>query len=159
MITIACLKCSHALRVIGDDKEAHALVGEGCELWPDKFRCFDCGAKAQGVLTSEISEAEEQRLIVHELTPQEAFAAIKGMGIPEEHTCCAEVLEAMFEAVGIKVKGRPLHGTKRYVVDSLTFPDGRTVHLGASMMGALAFRITKKHSYVRAAEESFIHVD
>lgn len=158
MITIACLKCRHAMRVVGEDDETQTLVGRKSDLWPNKFKCFQCGAMAEGMLTVEISAAAWTRLIVHEVTPQEAFAAVNGMGIPEEHTCCAEVIEPMFEAVGVKVRGHQLPRTNRYVIEQLVFPDGRTVHLGAAMQGALAFRVTKKHSYVRAVEETR-HVD
>lgn len=150
MITIACTSasCAHALRVIGDEVETERLVGGGSTFHPDKYRCFNCGGAAQCFLSVEVSSLAERALVVTEATPQEAFAALNGMGLPSESTCCAEVLTALFEAQGIKVKGRQLPHTMRYVVDQLTFPDGRTVHLGASPFGALAYRITNKHSYV-----------
>lgn len=152
MITIACPKCLHALRVVGDIGEVDGLVGACSSFHPDKYACFQCGAKAECVLSAEVSTLADRVLTVHELTPQEAFAALCGMGIPEEMTCCSEVVEAMFEKQGIKVKGRQLPSTQRYVIDALVFPDGSTMHLGASVVGALAYRITKRHSYVRAVE-------
>lgn len=152
MITVACTKCPCAIRVIGDATEISTLVGAQSSFHPDAYVCYSCGEKAACVLSPEVSALAERNMCVHELTPQEAFAALNGMGVPEEATCCAEVLVPMFASVGIKVTGRQMPNTTRYAVDSLTFPDGRTVHLAASVVGALAYRITHKHSYVSAVE-------
>ena len=152
MITIACTTCSHALRVIGEAHEVDALVGAGSDQWPDKFTCFRCGEPALGVLTPEVSALADRALLLHLVNPQQAFAALHGMGLPSEATCCKEVIEPMFEACGIKVKGRQLPSTTRYVVHELTFPDGRTVYLGSSVAGPMVYRITEKHSYVDGME-------
>lgn len=157
MITIVCTYCSHALRVTSDAGEANQLVGAASDFHPDKYTCYHCGKPATCVLSAEISTMAEQALKVYEVSAQEAFAALNGMGIPSEHTCCAEVLEAMFEKHGFKLRGKQMEKTARYVVESIAFPDGTTVHLGASFNGALAYRITKHHSYTRAVEER--HVD
>ncbi len=60
MITIVCLKCSYALRVVGDDQETHQLVGQHCDMWPDKFKCYNCEALAHGMLSSELSAVAER---------------------------------------------------------------------------------------------------
>jgi hypothetical protein len=157
MITIACAACSHALSVTGEADEIETLVGSRSDFHPDKYKCYNCEAPADCVLTAEVSAAAFKNLTVYDVTPQEAFAALHGMGIPPEMTCCAEVIEGMFEKQGIKVTGYQMPRTSRYVLTALTFPDGSTVHLGASFPGALAYRITKKHSYVQAVETK--HVD
>lgn len=157
MITIVCTHCSHALRVTSEVAEADQLVGTGSSFHPDGYNCYHCEKSAMCVLSAEISELAEQALTVYEVTAQEAFAALNGMGIPAEYTCCTEVLENLFQKHGLKLKGRQMEKTARYVVDSITFPDGTVVHLGASFNGALAYRITKQHSYVRAVEK--LHVD
>ena len=151
MITIACTSCRHALRVIGDADETDVLVGTRSDGWPN-FKCFRCNADAIGVLTPEVSEAAEHTLLIHILTPQQAFAALNGMGLPEEATCCKEVIVPMFEACGIKVKGRQLPQTTRFVVHELEFPDGRTLYLGSSVAGPMVYRITEKYSYVDGME-------
>lgn len=148
MITIACRQCANALSVIGDAVEIETLVGSRSDFYPDKYKCFSCEGAADCVLTPEVSVAALRNLTVFEVTPQEAFAALMGMGIPAEMTCCAEVVEAMFEKQGLKVKGYQLPRTNRYVVHSITFPDGSTMHLGSAFQGALAYRISKPHSYV-----------
>jgi len=141
-----------SLTVIGEPAEVETLVGSRSDFHPDKYVCFECGLPAECLLTAEISAMAGRSLRINEVTPQEAFAALMGMGIPAEATCCAEVVEPMFEAQGIKVTGYQMPHTTRYVITALTFPDGRTMHLGAAFPGALAYRITKKHSYVEAVE-------
>jgi len=150
MITIACQSCAKALTVIGDNDEAAALVGHLSDFYPDKYKCFACEGQAACVLTAEVSEAALRSMTIFEVTPQEAFAALMGMGIPAEMTCCSEVVETLFEKQGIKANGYQIPKTNRYVMNSLTFPDGSTLHLGASAAGALAYRISKAHSYVKA---------
>jgi len=150
MITIACKQCPNALSVIGDADEVASLVGHLSDFYPDKYKCFSCESPADCVLTPEVSAAALRNLTIFEVTPQEAFAALMGMGIPAEMTCCSEVVEVLFERQGIKVNGYQVPKTNRYVMNSLTFPDGSTLHLGASAAGALAYRISKAHSYVKA---------
>jgi hypothetical protein len=158
MITIACVHCKNALVVVGEADEVDSLVGINSGFHPNNYVCFNCGKPATCLLSAEVSSVVSMAvLITHEVTPQEAFAALSGMGIPSEATCCAEVVEDMFLKQGIKVKGYQMPKTNRYVITSLTFPDGRVMHLGASFPGALAYRITKSHSYVEAVEAK--HVD
>lgn len=153
MITIVCASCAHALRVTGDAAEVETLVGTQSEYWPNKYRCFKCSKMAEGFLSPEISALAEKNLTMHNVTPQQAFAALNGMGLPSEATCCKEVIEPMFEACGIKVKGHQLPSTTRYVLHELTFPDGRTLYIGSSVAGPMVYRITEKHSYVEDNQE------
>jgi hypothetical protein len=150
MITIACRHCTNALAVTGDADEVASLVGHLSDFHPDKYKCFSCEKDADCVLTAEVSAAAMRNLTIFEVTPQEAFAALMGMGIPQEMTCCAEVVEAAFEKQGLKAKGYQVPKTNRYVLHALTFPDGSTMHFGSSFQGAVAYRISKAHSYVEA---------
>lgn len=152
MILIACTTCRKALRVSGDLGEMEPLVGQGSEYWPDKYPCFHCEGTAAGFLAPEISAAAMASLAITDVTVQEAFAALNGLGVPEERTCCAEVVEPLFEKQGIKVHGRQPRGTTRYLVAELEFPDGSRMFFGTSPQGALIYRITKKHSYLKAVE-------
>lgn len=153
MITIACTKCAHAIRVVGDVSEVDQLVGQRSDFWPDKYVCFHCGERCEGFLTPEISEFVLAKLNIFDLTPNEAFAALNGMGVPSEHTCCADVVVPLLEAQGIKVKGRELRGQQRYFLDEIHLPDGTKLFFGASPQGAVIYRITKPHSYVQAVEK------
>lgn len=154
MIVIACSKCSHALRVNGEVRDVDSLVGQGSEYWPDKYPCYNCGEKASGFLTPEVSALAMQALIITDVSPEEAFAALNGLGIPSERTCCEEVILPYFESVGIQVKGKQMRGQTRFILEELTFPDGTRMQIGASPQGAIIYRLVKRHSYVKAVEES-----
>jgi DNA-directed RNA polymerase subunit N (RpoN/RPB10) len=155
MILIACPSCNHALRVTGDPEEISYLLGEKSELWPDQYACFNCGKSAGHYLIAETTAAAMAMMHIVDLTPQEALAALSGFGLPGERTCCREVILPYFEQAGIKVKGQQPRGQQLFRVEELTFPDGTTMFLAPSAMGAVIFRIKKPHSY--AAEVDAVH--
>lgn len=150
MIAIVCTGCAHCLHVVGDVSEVDQLVGQRSDFWPDKYPCWNCGSQAQGFLSPEISAAAMEKLQIFHLTPQEAFAALMGMGLPEERKCCAEVVEALLQGVGLKVKGKEFRGLDRYFIDQIELADGTKLFLGSSPQGACVYRITKPHSYTKA---------
>ena len=152
MICIVCKDCGYALRVNGEVRDVDQLVGQSSDFWPNKYTCFSCGKQADGFLTPEVSSLALATLTVIDVTAEEAFAALNGMGIPEERTCCAEVVLPYFEDQGIKVKGKQPRGTQRYIVEELEFPDGTKMFFAPSPQGATIYRITRKHSYVQALE-------
>lgn len=152
MITVVCTVCNAALRVTGDMSEVDMLVGTRSEFWPDRYICFACGQPARSFLSPEVSAAVLAQLHIVDVNAQEAFAALNGLGVPDERTCCEEVVLPLFERQGIKVKGRQIRGARRYCVDELEFPDGTRLYLGASPQGALIYRVTKAHSYVEASD-------
>lgn len=149
MIAIVCTACKKMLNVVGEVSEVDMLVGQRSDFWPNKYVCFSCSGPAEGFLTPEVSAAAIRELDVYDVTPQEAFAALGGLGIPAERTCCADVVVPLFEAVGLKVKGKELRGMTRYFLDEIEMPDGTKLFLGASPHGAVIYRITRPHSYVR----------
>jgi hypothetical protein len=87
--------------------------------------------------------------------PQEAFAALSGLGVKDERTCCTEVIEPLFAEHGIKAHGRQLEGTVRYYLDSLEFKDGTRLHFAPSPHGAVIYRVTKGgHSYLKEVPDA-----
>ena len=150
MIAVVCTSCKNMLQVIGELSEVDHLVGQRSEFWPDKYKCFACGGSATGFLMPQISAAALGELNVHSVTAAEAFAALNGLGLPEERTCCADVIVPMLESLGLKVKGKEFRGTARYFLDELELPDGTKLFFGASPYGAAIYRITKPHSYREA---------
>lgn len=149
MISVVCTACNVALSVVGDVTEVDQLVGQRSEFWKDHYTCFRCNGGAEGFLTAEISAAALRELQVYNVTALEAFAAMNGLGIPEERNCCSDAIVPMFEALGIKVHGKEYRGMQRFFLNSIELPDGTTLHLGASPQGACIYRITKPHSYAR----------
>lgn len=150
MISIVCLECKKAIRVVGDVSEVDQLVGQRSEYWPDKYPCFSCGQLVHGYLTPEVSATAFGQLEVYDLSVQEAFAALNGLGVPDERSCCTDVVVPLLESVGLKVKGKEFRGVPRYFIDELELPDGTKLHLGASAQGAAVYRVTKPHSYRKA---------
>ncbi len=153
MILIACSHCSYALRVTGPLEELDTLVGQRSDYWPDKYPCFHCDQIAAGFLLPEVSAVAMATLVISDVTPQEAFAALHGLGTPTEQTCCPEVLEQLFGNLGITLVGNQLSGTSRFRLDALALPGGTKVHFGASPQGAVIYRIVNRHSYVAGTPE------
>lgn len=153
MILLACEHCNHALRVTGDPTEIEYLLGEQSDLWPNQYPCFNCGKKAGYFLIAEVTTAAMALMTIVDLNPQEAFAALTGFGMPGERTCCREVVLPYFEQLGIKVKGGQPRGQSIFRVEELTFPDGTTMFLAPSAMGAVIFRVKKPHSYANGVSD------
>lgn len=150
MISIVCIDCKKAIRVVGEVSEVDQLLGQRSEYWPDKYPCFSCGQLVMGYLTPEVSSVAFAELQVYDLPVTEAFAALNGLGLPEERTCCADVVVPLLESVGLKVRGKEYRGLARYFIDELELPDGTRLFLGASPQGAAVYRVTKPHSYRKA---------
>jgi hypothetical protein len=154
MMVIACPSCLKAIRVSGDMSEIETLVGRDSTYYPDKYTCYSCGNPAISARQDELPPDLLSSLEVVELSPQEALAAIEGMGIPEEQTCCEEVLKELFGACGIKLHGRQPRGKARYYIDHMELPDGTRVYFGSSPIGVAIYRIARRHSYVEALDEA-----
>lgn len=147
MILILCPRCKCALRVIGDMAEAHSLVGPGSEFWPDKFSCYKCERSAQGFLEAEVSIRVE--MDIKEVSPQEAYAAIHGLGIMAERDVDKLVVEALMREHPVRrVSCKDIFGGNRVMVDHIELWDGTRLHFGSSNEGAVIYRITRPHTYV-----------
>jgi len=147
---IVCLKCSVGIRIISEDlKEMELLVGTKSEYWPNQYPCYKCGKMASGVHEAEISADASRALSIIDLSVHETYAALNGLGVPSEQTCCREVLEQLLESSGIKLHGRQLRGQTRFIVDRLELADGTMLYFGASSQGAAIYRIVKPHHYTK----------
>jgi len=149
MILIVCPTCCCALRVTGDLEEAHFLVGQKSDLWPDKFECFRCAGKATGVM--ELAFTSKVQMDLVEVSPQEALMAATGYGLPAERVCDKLTLNELLQGQTVKhVAGKDIIGSNRIVVDFLELADGSRVYLGSSNEGAVIYKITRPHSYAEA---------
>jgi hypothetical protein len=152
MMLVACTECGCALNVVGDLEELSTLIGDRSDFWPDHYVCFNCGRPCQCYLTPEASPLALAKMHVVALTPQEAFAALNGFGVPAEQTCCPEVVMPHFMRLGIQVKGGQPSGRKFFRIEELTFPDGTTLFLAPSPMGAVVYRVRPHMSYLEKVE-------
>lgn len=148
MIHIVCTKCNLAIRTVGEFNEIQHLLAEKSEWYPDKYPCpaVECDGRAE--YTESIAADAYQALDIHDLTPQEAFAAYYGLGLPEEQECGPLAVDKAFEQKVSKVNARLIRGSNRSVIDSIEFEDGSVMYLGSSAAGALVYRIAKRRSFV-----------
>lgn len=152
MILIVCSNCMHAIRVTGEDDETNFLVGEKSEFWPDKFTCYHCFCTCSGVLETEATPEVLRALDIVELNPQEAYAAIQGLGLPKEKECRFEMIARLFKEHPVKaVRGQDITGTSRCAIYDMELNDGTRVYFAASTHGAIVYRVVLPHSYTEAA--------
>jgi hypothetical protein len=151
---LACTACSSALRVGGDPAEGRGLVGQESEFWPDRYPCFRCGGRAEAFAEPEVSPEALRALSIVNVTAEEAYAALLGLGTPEERAVSDELVEGLFRAHGARVRGRQIAGVLRYVVDFIELSCGTRIHFAPSPQGAVIYRVTKRHGYAaRVLEE------
>lgn len=90
-----------------------------------------------------------RQLAVIDLTPEEAFAAFKGIGLPKEMQCSLETVSNLLKQQPIrKVVGTDIPGTTRCRLECLELWNGTKVYLGAGAEGAVVYRVSFPHSYV-----------
>ena len=158
-LLIICLPCSLALRVMparvgsmNSQRELRELVGEGSTFWLDKYPCPACEVHTSAVAEIQVDPRVLSELTVLDVTPHEAFAALHGMGLPEEQKCSLERVEELLReqpirrVIGSTVEGAP----PRTTLDALELWDGTKLYFaGTSGTGAVIYRITRPVSYTK----------
>jgi hypothetical protein len=130
----------HAL----DEGEADGLIGTRSDWYPDRYPCPLCGSTCV-INTRKLDE----RKVSAYLTPQEAFIAFSGAGLPSECECSAAAVRALLCGASVKLAStRHIQGTNRCTIDFLELMDGTRLYLGSSTHGACVYRVQKPHSYV-----------
>lgn len=148
MMVVLCPTCHLVVRVLGEPAQVHPLVGTGSEFWPNKYDCPRCGQRAEGRLEREVPGALLGQAEVRDLTPEEAYAAFLGVGMPEEQACSLADVQALLVQVPIcRVVGHDVPGQARTVLDRLELTDGTQVYFGASGDGAVIYRIRRRSHY------------
>lgn len=149
MILVACLPCGLVLRIIGDPQELQ-LVGPGSDFWPNAFPCPYCEKNAIGMKETEADPNALSALKVIDLTPQDAFIAFNGMGLPREQKCTKEHVEQLFQMPVRRVRGHQT-STDRFLLERIEFWDGTMLYLGASPEGAIVYRIAAPPMHAQEA--------
>lgn len=153
MITLACLTCRLAIRTTAktdETVELDFLVGMKSEWYPDRYPCPSPECLGLMTLTDTIASEELKNLELYDLTPQEAFQALNGCGLPQERGCTKEaVIEAMTgqEVTSIEVFTVP--NTRSSILKSIQLSNGYRIYLGAGPAGATVYRIAPPRSYVK----------
>lgn len=149
MITLACLECHLALRTSGEPVEVDFLVGMRSDWYPDRYPCPRSGCKGTMTLTDVIESKVLPLLEVHDLTPQECFQALKGMGLPEEKQATIDVIVKCLEGKKIvSFEAEPVANSPRTVIRSILMEGGVRLYLGSSPQGATVYRIANSRSHV-----------
>jgi len=155
MILIVCQPCFICLRVMGDPEEISPLVGEQSDFWPDKYVCPMCDKRCIGLKESDADPSVYSVLSLMDVNAQEAFAAMHGLGLPNETDCRHSVLEKLLKEQPVrKVHGKDVAHTNRCIVDWLELWDGSKLYFGAGAEGAVVYRISRPGSYVEKVDGS-----
>lgn len=151
MITIVCLKCRTALRTVGSEAEVHSLLGPGSEYYPESYPCPTDGCDGKAKYLEAISPVALSQLKIYDLTPQEVFAALEGLGLPPERDCGETAVRKAFGSNVTEVGVRQLRGANRSILDWIQFADGTRLYVAASAEGAVVYRLARRHSYAESA--------
>jgi len=143
VINIVCKSCGTAIRTSGEYDEVDSLLGEKSAWYPDQYPCPTCGGKSEMVLA--IDNTAFRSLDLHDLTPEEAFAAFNGLGLPEERECGPMAVKEAFKCPVREVKCDLIRGTNRTVLRSIEFEDGTRMYFGASSYGCTVYRIARRN--------------
>lgn len=139
MIVVACTNCGIGLRVIGDDREIDTLVGKSSDFFPDNYVCPRCASRAVCVAEDICPPVE-----LVDLSAEELFAALNGLGLPEEQVCVRSVVEALLKEKPIRrVVGTDIAGSQRFCLEHLELWDGTRLYFGAAPEGAIIYRVVR----------------
>lgn len=148
---VPCMSCYAAVRVIDDPATTRMLVGPESEFWPNKYDCLSCGEKCEAISESDAEPAAIARMKLKDLSAQEYYAALLGLGTPDEMNCDASTVNELMKKPVKKVHGRQLPNTQRFLLEAIELEDGTKLHFGAGAAGAVIYRITRPISYTEKA--------
>lgn len=99
----------------------------------------------------ELVEARSlAELTVHDVSPQEAFAALHGLGLPSERECSpAAVREVMVGATIRSVGTRTIQNSHRAALEYIELENGTRIYVASGSGGAVIYRISQPESYVQ----------
>lgn len=148
MIYIVCKTCKRGLRVASTTPgEVSALLGPGSEYHPDKYPCYLCG-ESHGVFAAFMDASAAATLDLVDVNPQEALAAMHGLGLPAEQDCSAAAVQQLLEGKKIhRVRTQTIRNSHRCVIEFIELEEGVRVYFGASTHGATIYRVSKVVSY------------
>lgn len=148
MIFIICRGCKTGLRIgPGEPGESEMLFGQQSDFYPDRYPCFRC-EKPVAELVPAIDSQALQAVEIFDVTPREAFAAMNGLGLPDEQECSATAVTKLFESQPVShVKTRVIRNSHRCIVEYIEFENGVRIYLGSSVLGATVYRVAQPHSY------------
>lgn len=132
-MTLRCSKCQRGW-VTAEDARAKALFFAPGRSW-------DCPTvSCDGFLVRSKARRSDRRLYQDAL-----WAALNGLGFPEERACGLTEMKKLFQehkVVGVVMDKHPTDSTKSRIL-GLRLSGGRMVHFAASAHGAVAYKVTE----------------
>ena len=150
MITmLACDNCLMVIRVLGDAEVIDNLIirhSKWTAGWPCvSENCHECMRRVTD--TEEVSgifaAADTSLIRVNELSPEDAFKALCGLGLPEEIGALPEVIRALLLSNKVKDIQNWQSASGRTVIDWLELENGVRIHLASSPAGPIVYKITR----------------
>ncbi len=126
-----------------------ALIDSRSEFYPDRYPCPAC-SRFMTIADDDVDYSEVGESVV-EVTPMEFFAAMSGLGLPDERECSEEVVTRVLREQPIRrVVGSSVEGS-RYCIHHLELWDGTRLYMAASPDGAIVYRIVRPTRYTERA--------
>lgn len=153
MLYLACPACKVGLRVSPSELgEAEVLLGLELSDPYKTYYCFQCD-KQRAVLILPERQGIPQDVNFFDVSPEEAFVALSGLGLPGEQDCgAAAVREALLTKRVVGVNTHMIRNSHRCIIESIEFEDGLKMYLGSSAGGALVYRMAPKNAYGREVQ-------
>lgn len=146
MLTI-CTTCLMAVRLLGKSPEDVA------EMFPNQELKCSCGTAFEFLFENEVEARVFPKLRIVDLTLEEFFLYLEGMGLPEERLCSEEEVQKVFSTKKIKkVAVHTILNTTKSHIDHFVFEDGTKLYLGSSKHGAVVYRIAPPPNYVERVD-------
>lgn len=148
MMVLPCMACFTAVRVM----EVLPHVGPESEFWPAGYTCVACGNPVTAIGERETELVALEKMKLRDLTSDELYAALHGLGTPEERVAhFTSVNDLLLSKKVTKVIGHTVGNTDRTVIEALELEDGTRMYLGSGSAGAIVYRITHPVSYTQKA--------
>ena len=148
---VYCDNCLTAVRILD---EGH-LTGPSSAYWPDQYNCFVCNNRCHGHKENDVPPSVLRTLHVHDMNDVEYFACLNGLGPPVERHCDATtVRDLLLNQRIVEASIDDIPGGRHCVVHKLKTEDGHILHFGASMVGAVVYRLAGNVSYAKREIEN-----
>jgi len=129
-----CRKCGSAVNVVGDAIRTKDLLGRA--LWGEQdLPCVRCDGKCERFPGSSEDPGAS------DLSPEEYFRALHGMGMPDEALCTPEMVAALLRDGVVDIVAEERSG--RTLLRKIITRGGLHIHFWVSTEGAIAYKITK----------------
>jgi len=129
--------------------EQESLVGVGSEFYPDKYVCPRCNAACEVHRTYCKVDSRE----CLQLEADELYAALHGLGLPEQLDCAKATVEQLFRSrTCVRIGGHDLPHDRRIAIDYFEFDDGTRAYLACSSFGPVIYKVVRLPNYTKRKE-------